>query len=126
MRSVRAALCRRPLRVLACVVLVGMSGCAHAGSTPSPAPVDRRATVRSIVLCTTTEADLRAALGEPTRDGFLRADRILSWIIGEGTVVSYLAVLLDARGVVVDLVWDVPTEVPWTPADQSRSGAGTR
>ena len=56
----------------------------------------------------------------------LRRDRILSWIVGEGSVVSYLAVLVDPRGVVVDLVWDVPTEIPWTPENQcaEREDAG--
>ena len=43
-----------------------------------------------------------------------------------GSVVSGLAVLLDARGVVVDLEWDVPTEIPWTPADQCNGGGNAR
>lgn len=107
---------------LACLVCAILFGCAHAAPASAPAPADRRAAVRAIVLCTTTEAELRTALGEPTRDGLFRRERILSWIIDEGSVVSYLAVLLDARGVVVDLVWDVPTEIPWTPADQCNGG----
>jgi len=28
--------------------------------------------------------------------------------------------LLDARGVVTDLYWDIPTEIPWVPTDQCR------
>ncbi|HEU0053234.1 MAG TPA: hypothetical protein VFQ39_08645 [Longimicrobium sp.] len=104
------------------VLLAMLTGCAHAPQSSSPEPVDRRAIARAVALCTTTEAELRAALGEPTRDGIIRRDRILSWIIADGSVVSYLAVLVDARGVVVDRVWDVPTEVPWTPADQCKAG----
>lgn len=111
---------------VACLVLVILSGCASAAPASAPAPADRRAAVRAIALCTSTEADLRAALGEPTRDGMLRRDRILSWIIDEGSVVSYLAVLLDTRGVVVDLIWNVPTEIPWTPADQCNAAENER
>lgn len=121
---------RTPRETLAfvwtCLVLVILSGCAHAAPPSAPPPADRRAAVRAIVLCTSTEAELRAALGEPTRDGLLRRERILSWIIDEGAVVSYLAVLLDARGVVVDRAWDLPTEIPWTPADQCSAGGTAR
>jgi len=44
----------------------------------------------------------------------------MSWIIGTGDegVVRYLAVLLDAHGIIVDRVWNVPTEIPWVPTDQ--------
>lgn len=101
-----------------------LAGCARSAepSSPTPARVDARAVAASIVLCTTTEAELRRALGAPTRDGRLRDARVVSWIVGEGDVVSYLAVLLDARGVVVDLYWDLPTEIPWSPADQCAGG----
>jgi hypothetical protein len=103
--------------VAACLLAIG-AGCAPAVHAPAPEPADRRDAARSVVLCTTTEAQLRAALGEPTRDGVLGRDRILSWIVSEEAVVSYLAVLLDARGVVVDQAWDVPTEIPWTPTNR--------
>jgi hypothetical protein len=42
----------------------------------------------------------------------------MSWIIAERTVVSYLAVLLDGSGVVIDQVWNIPSEIPWIPTDQ--------
>ena len=32
--------------------------------------------------------------------------------------VSYLAILVDERGGVVDLYWDIPTEIPWLPTNQ--------
>lgn len=92
-------------------------GCATARPPQLAAP-DADAVVRTITLCVTTEADLRRQLGPPTRDGRLRQDRIVSWITREATVVSYLAVLLDARGTVVDLYWNLPTEIPWVPASQ--------
>ena len=82
---------------------------------------ETRDAVRSIVLCTTTESDLRGQFGVPTRDGILHGGRILSWIIGESDPVKYLAVMLDERGVVVDLYWDIPTEIPWIPKDQCSS-----
>ncbi|HEX6909432.1 MAG TPA: hypothetical protein VF142_03505, partial [Longimicrobium sp.] len=125
-RDVATAAPRMMAIPLTCLVFAILSGCAHAAPESAPAPADRRAAVRAIVLCTSTEAELRATLGEPARDGLLRRERILGWIIDEDAVVSYLAVLLDARGVVVDLVWDVPTEIPWTPADQCNGGGDAR
>ncbi|HLA62959.1 MAG TPA: hypothetical protein VK610_00910 [Rhodothermales bacterium] len=113
-----------PLRSLTWALLglgaVLVAGCTSTAETaaPSTPTVDGAAVARSIVLCTTTEADLRRQLGIPTRDGLLRGDRIVSWIIGEDDVVQYLAVLLDARGVVVDLYWNLPTEIPWAPDNQ--------
>ena len=94
--------------------------CAHAKPADSTPRVDGYGIARSVVLCQTTESELRAKLGPPTRDGILHGDRIMSWIVSEDAAVHYLAVLLDNRGVVTDLYWDVPTEVPWTPANQCR------
>lgn len=101
-------------------LLLCLAGCAHAApSSPAPGSAgDRRAIARAVELCRTTEAELRAALGQPTRDGMLRRARVLSWIIAEDGVVSYLAVLVDSRGIVVDRVWDLPTEIPWNPENQ--------
>jgi len=77
-----------------------------------------QATARSVVVCQTTEADLRRDLGQPSRDGMLHGARVLTWIIPETESVRYLAVLVDARGVVGDLYWDIPSAVPWTPTNQ--------
>lgn len=111
---------RAPTRsVLLAATLAALSGCASAGGAAPERP-DPRPRVEAIALCTSTEADLRRDFGPPTRDGRLRDARILSWITGEGGdgVTHYLAVMLDARGRVVDLYWDLPTEIPWSPGDQ--------
>jgi hypothetical protein len=96
--------------------------CAHgARATPSAragSAVDARSVARSIVLCTTTEADLRRQLGEPARDGILHGARVVSWITRWNSPSRYLAVLVSERGVVTDIYWDIPTEVPWVPTDQ--------
>jgi len=83
--------------------------------------VDARTVARTIVLCTTTADDLRHRLGEPTRDGVLHRAHILSWTTRSQSPERFLAVQIDSRGVVVDLYWDIPTEVPWVPADQCGS-----
>lgn len=120
LRPTRATTFR--LHLLGVMALVLFAACGHA---PAPAPqtvprIDGHAIARSVVLCQTTEAELRSKLGQPTRDGILHSDRIVSWIVSEDHAVHYLAVLVDNRGVVTDLYWDIPTEVPWTPASQCR------
>lgn len=100
------------------LALVALTGCATSRPAATTPHVDGAAVARSVALCTTTEADLRARLGPPTRDGLLHGQRVLSWATGEDTVFHYIAVLLDARGTVVDLYWDLPSEIPWTPASQ--------
>ncbi len=111
---------RRLLALAVAATLVAGAACTRGAAPAATAPRPTASSVAAIALCTTTEAELRTALGAPARDGVLHRARILSWMAGEteGGVVHYLAVLLDDRGVVVDLYWDVPTEIPWTPTDQ--------
>jgi len=100
--------------------LFGACGVRPASTTAgqSPDSVSPASVARSVVLCETTEADLRRRLGTPTRDGILHDRHILSWTVQSEAPGKYLAVLVDTAGVVVDLYWDVPTEVPWVPTDQ--------
>ena len=109
----------RPALVLALALLA--AGCAHS-TPPSETPAARVAKARgvadAIVLCRTTEAELRRELGEPTRNGRLHGGHIVSWIVQWDSPARYLAVLVDDHGVVVDAYWDVPSEVPWVPASQ--------
>jgi hypothetical protein len=98
-----------------------LAGCAHSAGTPATSAkpsLDASIAARSVVLCQTTEGELRRLLGKPTRDGILHKAHIMSWILRPDSPAGYLAVLLDERGVVVDLYWDIPTEVPWVPTDQ--------
>jgi len=105
------------------------AGTPRAASSGSPArqiasmpalvdSVDARPVARSVVLCKTTADELRRQLGEPTRDGVLHGSRIMSWTTTSQSPEVFLAILVDSRGVVADLYFDVPTEVPWVPTDQ--------
>ncbi len=103
-----------------------VAGCAHSNAATNASAVDSttafRTAARSVVLCKTTEVDLRRQLGEPTRNGILHGARVVSWIARWDSPTRYLAVLLDDRGVVVDVYWDIPTEIPWVPTDQCGGG----
>src|SRR5258706_6335517 len=98
-------LCGRSLHFavvgLSLLVLL-IAGCAHTVAPPATSPKPSLDTVaRSVVLCKTTEAELRRLLGVPTRDGILHRAHIMSWILRSESPVGYLAVLLDERGVAV-------------------------
>jgi hypothetical protein len=111
-----------PARLLPPMLLLPLvAGCAHPATRPAtpPAPaVDARTIASSVVLCKTTEAELRHQFGEPSRNGILHRTRVMSWITRWDSPARYLAVLLDDHGVVVDVYWDIPSEVPWVPTDQ--------
>lgn len=112
----------RWLVVIPATLAFAFGGCASTGTSKSaPATMDAAPVARSIVLCTTTLDDLRRQLGEPTRDGILHRERIVSWITAWDPLVRYLAVVVDAKGLVVDLYWDVPTEATWSPTNQCMS-----
>jgi hypothetical protein len=109
------------------LVFLLVAGCAHPVAPPATAPkpaLDRSAVTRSVVLCRTTETELRRLLGVPTRDGILHKAHIMSWILRPESPAGYLAVLLDEDGVVIDLYWDVPTEIPWVPTNQCGGRVG--
>lgn len=80
------------------VAVLSLAGCAHSEKAPAAPAIDGGAVARSIVLCRTTEAELRRQLGEPTRDGRLHDSRVVSWITQWDSPTRYLAVLLDGRG----------------------------
>ncbi|HYD52858.1 MAG TPA: hypothetical protein VEA99_09535 [Gemmatimonadaceae bacterium] len=93
------------------------------GQTPEQRQRQLGEAARAVVLCQTRDTTLLRQLGAPTRDGLLHRSRVLSWISPDESRTRYVAVLLDSAGVVVDLYWDVPTQVPWVPTSQC-GGAG--
>jgi hypothetical protein len=108
----------RPL--LAGLISLALAGCAATGEaeeSESPA-LDGAAAARSVVLCRTTVAEISALLGKPSRDGLIHGQRVLSWVTEWDPLVRYLAVLVDPQEVVVDLYWDVPSEITWMPTSQ--------
>lgn len=96
-----------------------LAACQREGSTapkrPSVAAV--REAAAKVVLCKSTEEEFRRALGAPYRDGRIAAGRVASWSPAGAESPHYLAVLLR-DGLVVDIYFDVPTEVAWSPADR--------
>ncbi len=105
-------------RVLLISTLSMLVGCATAGTPSSKPTLDGASAANSVVLCKTTLAELQARLGSPTRDGLLHSGRIVSWVTEWEPLARYLAVLANQQGVVTDLYWNVPTEIPWVPIDQ--------
>ena len=115
-------------------VLIGwivLAGCAHeAAPTVSPRPdLDTlRSAASKIVLCKTTEDELRQRLGAPFRDGRVGQGRVLSWLPKPDSVSThYLAVLVHQQGgtsVVVDEYFDAPTELTWVPVDRCKGEVG--
>lgn len=97
---------------------LALSACASAPPAATPPRPEVRAVAAGIVLCQTPLSSLRATLGTPSRDGLLHGRRVLSWVIEWEPLVRYLAVMVDGQERVVDLYWDIPSEVPWTPTDQ--------
>jgi hypothetical protein len=107
--------------LIAAPALLAAAGCATPQAMRHTSqPFD----IRSVELCKTTFEQLRARLGEPTRDGVVHKDHVASWITDWESPVKYLAVLLDGKDVVTDLYWNVPTEIPWVPASQCKPRAG--
>ena len=119
-----------PPRLPVAVLVVALAGCAHeqradSASTTTPPP-PALSTVRDVatrlVVCQTTEAELRRQLGPPYRDGRIAEGRVLSWLpAGDNDSKHYLAVLVRGSGdsaLVVDEYFDVPTEIVWTPTDR--------
>ena len=104
-------------RLLLLALLLVAPALASAKKDSQPV-LDGAAAAKSITLCRTTLADIQQRLGPPTRDGVLHSVRIVSWVTEWEPLAKYLAVMVDERGVVVDLYWNIPTEIPWTPTSQ--------
>ena len=126
---------RPVVKLLPVCVVVVLAGCAHfskphvaaveaapeAGHATTNAPasgVDAATVAHSIRLCRTQLADLQQQLGQPTRDGILHKQHIVSWTVQWEAPRRDLAVMLNAQNTVVDLYWNVASDVSWNPVDQ--------
>jgi hypothetical protein len=114
------------MRARAIVLSFALAAC-RASTSPAPASSSNGASradvaqaAKGVVLCTTTGAELRNKLGTPFRDGRLGPNRIQTWV-AERERELFLGVLLDDRDVVVDVFWDVPGAVAWSPIDHCRN-----
>lgn len=115
--------------------VLAVAACASAPRGPAPdllppgdhTTADKRAAVARIELCRTTDRQLEAAFGAPTRDGRLGRYRLVTWMVdtlkfGDTTLPRSLIALVEpATSVVVDLSWDAPVlDMTWIPRDQCR------
>lgn len=118
--TVATSAATRARGLLAAVLLCACARAEHADAAGESArrASRMRAVADSIVLCRTSDSTLRRELGAPSRTGRIHRERILSWVVPDQPLDTYLAVMLDASGTVVDVYWDVPTEAPWVPEDQ--------
>jgi hypothetical protein len=98
-----------------------LTGCASVPTDDGERGIAGGAVIaRSVELCRSNIDDLQRRLGPPSRDGVLGRMRVLTWIVDWDPLVRYLGVAADEKGRVVDLYWDLPSEIPWTPADRCR------
>ena len=98
-----------------------LSACATTPDETLERPISNGAAIaRTVQLCETTFTELKERLGEPSRDGVLGKDRVVTWIVDWDPLTKYLGVLLDRSGTVVDVYWNLPSEVTWTPTNRCK------
>ena len=108
------------MRVISLLSALLLAGCATAPPDEEQPVANGAEVARSVVLCQTKVADLQAQLGTPSRDGVMGRSRVMTWIVTWDPLTKYLGVMADENGVVVDLYWDLPSEVPWSPANHCK------
>lgn len=87
--------------------------------TPAESPIrGGSAVAASISLCQTTYDQLYQTLGAPSREGRMGRDRVVTWVVEWKPLTRYVGVMLDSKGTVVDLYWNLPSEVPWMPKNK--------
>ena len=108
-------------RLILLTAIISMAGCATTQTASEEREmVDGAQVARSVVLCQTKIADLQSRLGEPSRDGVLGRTRILTWVVSWDPLVKYLGIMADNSGTVVDVYWNLPSEVQWSPVNRCR------
>jgi len=106
---------------VALLTLLFLTACASVPKDTGEHPIAHGADVaRAVQLCRTKVSDLQTQLGEPSRDGLLGTSRIMTWIVAWDPLVKYLGVMADASGTVVDVYWNLPSEVTWSPMNRCR------
>jgi hypothetical protein len=109
------------MRLILFAMIFGLVGCATTSVASDERPISNGSDiVRSVVLCQSNIKDLQAKLGEPSRDGILGRTRILTWVIDWDPLVKYLGVMADEKGAVVDMYWNLPSEVQWSPTNRCK------
>lgn len=103
--------------ILAIALVVGCSTVPPDDEQPIANGVE---VARSVVLCQTQLAALEAQLGMPSRDGVLGQSRVVTWIVAWDPLVKYIGVMADESGTVVDLYWNLPSEVTWSPVNRCK------
>lgn len=97
-----------------------LAGCATSPPDEEQPIANGAAVARSVVLCQTKVADLQGQLGTPSRDGVLGTSRLMTWIVAWDPLVKYLGVMADESGTVIDLYWNLPSEVQWSPVNRCK------
>lgn len=110
------------MRVISLLLsLLALTGCATSLANDGERPIANGVEVaRSVVLCETNVAALEAQLGTPSRDGLLGRTRVVTWIVEWDPLVKYLGVLANENGTVVDIYWNLPSEVQWSPVNRCK------
>ena len=111
---------KEPLLVLALALC--LTGCATSSESLEKTIANGSEIARSVVLCQTTITQLQDQLGQPSRDGRLGDKRVVTWVTEWDPLTRYLGVALSPSGTVVDVYWDVPTEIPWVPVNRCSAG----
>lgn len=103
------------------IALLVLSGCASTPEDDGERPIANGAEIaRAVKLCQTNVAELEVQLGRPSRDGRLGRTRIVTWIVECEPLVKYLGVMADQTGIVVDVYWNLPSEVQWSPVNRCK------
>lgn len=110
------------MRIAFCLpALLASTGCATLPEDNGEHVIAHGADVaREVKLCKTHIAELEARLGTPSRDGVLGTARITTWVVEWDPLTKYLGVMTDATGTVVDVYWNLPSEVQWSPVNRCK------
>jgi len=108
------------MRVTSLLFAALLVGCASSPPVEEKPIENGAAIAHSVALCRTKVADLESQLGTPSRDGVLGRARLLTWVVAWDPLVKYLGVMADNSGTVVDLYWDLPSEIQWAPVNRCK------